>query len=300
MNEQQPMQYETLDSKPKNGPSGIILFILFLVILGLAGKIAYDRGYLDKILKKENTETKEEVKNKETNNEKEITDKATIDKINEKANAIEFPLVNVNFSDIRLAAISKYLFSKPEIIKTISLEECVEIGASCDEYKDNIKGEIKKIDFDDYHAEYEKIFGEIKDLHPAPYSSGLFMLNYTSSTEKEDLVWFELKEPTEKTTILNYLKRNEKYTEDENYYYKYYNSAVEADGYFYYGQTDFLRNSPIIANTQETNKYYTDLTEKRKSIKIDQVDAKKLSYVKEYYKKSGNDFYFEKAVYVRE
>ena len=317
MNDQQNIQSETpveyntnLNSlneyeKPKKNPTGgIIILLLFLVILGLTGKIAYDRGYLDKVLKKEKTETKEEIKKdnniKETKSEKEITDKATIDKINEKANVFEFTLIGDEDLSNRLASISKYLFSKPELTKTISYDECVTMGAGCEEYKDNIKGDIKLIDYDVYLAEYEKIFGKTEELYGTISSLGLFVLSRTSTTEKDDLVGFELKEPTDRTTIVNYYKKNEKYTEDENYYYKYYNLAIEADGYFFYGLLDYQSNSLVLSNTSETIKYYTELLEQRKNININQVDSQKLSYVKEYYKKVGDDFIFEKAILIRE
>lgn len=58
--------------KPKKSPvGGIIIALLVLVILGLVCYIAYDKGYLDKILNK--NETKEENK-KEDNTEQDITD----------------------------------------------------------------------------------------------------------------------------------------------------------------------------------------------------------------------------------
>ena len=95
MNEQQNIQSETpveystnlnnLNETPKPKKShggGIIIFLLVLIILGLVGYIAYDKGYLDKYLKK--TDTKEEVKNEE----KEITDTNTINTLNKKIDII--------------------------------------------------------------------------------------------------------------------------------------------------------------------------------------------------------------------
>ena len=72
--------YEKQVPKQKKGGSTFIIILLLLIIIGMGGYIAYDKGYLDNIIKKDTkTEQKQEENKSATTNElKEITDQNVI------------------------------------------------------------------------------------------------------------------------------------------------------------------------------------------------------------------------------
>ena len=83
-------------------------------------------------------------------------------------------------------------------------------------------------------------------------------------------------------------KTNYVYTEDADYYYIYYNYSISVGDYVFYNYEDYTLNSSNNLKKQE----------ERKDIEMDK-HLDKFPIIKEYYKKDGSDFFFEKAEYLR-
>lgn len=134
--------YNNQAPKKKKGGATFIIILLLLVIIGMGGYIAYDKGYLDSIIKKETkTEQKEEQKPAEetTPEIKEITDQTVIKTLDrnveilnlvskstwlDKSEVFAKDQTNKDIKEeLKLNSVLTYLEDKEEGKTTLTLEE---------------------------------------------------------------------------------------------------------------------------------------------------------------------------------
>ena len=310
MNEQQNIQSETpveyntnLNSlneyeKPKKNPTGgIIIAVLVLIIVGLGIYIAYDNGYLDKLIRKE------EIPAGTPEPEKDI------DVFKEKINKIDFAqLINSEFTnsehpriDYKIASILNYVFENGKT-KDLTLNEYYEMKKCNDDYCKNYEVEpITIIDGETIKDYYKEFYGELPASHQ--YNSIINVGGYIYTDYDDGLKYYIIKYKQELngTGIIGYpiaydevAKYNEEYTEDDDYYYLTFNYAIirhiqeEHEGVYgewytetYNGMRDLLDTNILVEHPEKRN------------VTIDSEKSKELPRVKVYIKK-GKNLYIEK------
>ncbi len=303
--------------KPKKSYAGIIIIILLLlVVVALVCYIAYDKGYLDKFINKQETKEENKQEIKEENNEKEITDSATIKTLDDKLNILNnygadwvSPASNL-YKDItnksmtdgeKLQTILLYLdnnnmFKKEERSKYPNLtgEQMKDIWGPSEEgdvitdmyigEDDNLYHLIEASTVKDY---YKRLFGgepsttKVKNTYPTYYYEQAYDI-YVQVTRGGG---------TCGTRMGQY---NYKYTEDKQYAYIYtvvgYTSCMDD----YYKDID-LEEVAVKANVPEDLENYVEQD-------INDVVKKNMDKFNKYrvvFKKDGDNYIFEKVEEVK-
>ncbi len=325
MNEQQNIQSETpveyntnLNNlnetpKPKKSHGGaIIIFLLVLIILGLVGYIAYDKGYLDKYLKKEETKEIENVETeiKDTNIIKALDERLDILN-NYKANLVD-PTPDLykklNTKDItdgeKLYSVLLYMYvNKKGIVDNINnypnftYEEFKKEHNLTDEDFDELA--FNPYYDEDYEADKVLLFksDDVKKLYKEVYG-----VEPTNTVVENHFPYFYYeKEYDSYFVVLNgggacgiYFKQyNYKYTEDKDYAYIY--TAVA-----YYNCEPYVYKD--IELSKQVDEIPGDTFESAEEIvSSDYVknNMDKLNKYRVVFKKDGNNYVFEKVEEVK-
>ena len=306
INSSTPVEYTTslndLNDPPKQKKSpvgGIIIFLLVRIVIALVAYIAYDNGYLDKLLNKEET-TEKIIDNS----------KKDIDAIKEKVKNIDFVhLIYAEFEnsepskiDRRIASILDYVYKNSDA-KDLTLNEYYEmINCTADNCKDYEVEPVTIIEEEKIKDYYKEFFGELPASHhylSINISKGYKYKdvenkekNYYIARYKQDLNGSGMEGYT--VSYDETVMYNEEYSDDDNYYYLTFNYALirhiqeEQNGVYGEWYTETYNGAKDLLNTNQT----IDHPEKR-NVTIDDEKSKKLPRVKVYIKKDKN-LYIEK------
>ena len=231
-------------------------------------------------------------------NEKVVTDQNIIAKIEAKDKKINYriPIQQSVVPELQsndyILAILEYLFTT-SAVKEITMQEFNEL--MLDDYSGIAQAPIKSITSEQVSKEYYDVFGH----QPTDYNLGpgitFDIKNYyaTPMSDNKALVMYATSDNSQETSKVK--RMNLKYTEDDNYYYIYFNAGIEYNGATYYSYTDyeFLSYNTHLPFKQEE-------IAKRKELKMTEDNANDFSIVKAFYKKSNSDVYFEKVEIVKE
>lgn len=265
----------------------ILVIIVIILIAVICNLFFFNLGKGN--LKADNTKIEEKTDKYIGKDEKIITDKDLIERIQEKDNKLSyfFVLKNIGIKHIpgetTLENIVEYLFTTPEAHE-ISKEEFMEY-TGCDCY-DQLEEKPLVILKDDVNKYYKEIYGKTAEELYVYFNTGGY--TYRTNVADFDGTTVRYKDPKDpdsaKATVT---RENIKYTEDDNYYYLYFYYAATVGEYTYKGMIDWNNNG-----------FSPD--ESRKSLKIDSNNYSEFPLVKIFYKKSGSDFFFEKAELLKE
>lgn len=285
--------------KPKKSPvKGIIIVLQIIVIIGLVGYIFYNKDNKETPKEEQKVVTDGSIESFFGKKEKEITDKDVIAKIEEKDQKLDYYSVLQQIGvlvikdDYRLIPMLEYL-STTDLVKDSNIEEFNELMGY--DNSGEVENTIKKIDGADVSREFKNMYGyEPKELYVIITFDGKTVFE-SAATNGKDIFIFDRKENPD-GEIDNKVKRmNIKYTEDENYYYIYFNAGIVTPEATYYSLRD---QSFLMYNKIE--KVKAKEIEQREQLKMDESNASDFSIIKVSYKKSGSDFYFDKVEYVKE
>ena len=292
--------YERPQPKKSKG-STFIIIILLLVIIGMGGYIAYDKGYLDSILKKDNkTEQKVEEKEPTTTNElKEITDQNIIKTLDrnveilnlmsdstwlDKSEVFAKDQKNADLKDgIKVNAILTYIEKDENYAGKVSVtyDDLKRIGLES-LVGDKKPSELTEDDFDEIEGAksetvnelFKSVYGyEPKDFKehnscPARY--------YDSTSQKYISVARCGGTCGEQTLTYNY-----KYEEDEKNAYVYTALAVE-------------KCADAIYKDYDAKEVFEKIdVESDKEFKLDKTNYEQFSKYKITFNKSGSNYVFD-------
>jgi hypothetical protein len=291
--------YEKQVPKQKKGGSTFIIILLLLIIIGMGGYIAYDKGYLDNIIKKE-TKTEQKEESKDTTTElKEITDQNVIKTLDrnveilnlvskvtwlDKSEAFAKNQKNADLKeDLKLNSVLSYLEDKEEGKTTLTLEEyrraykmlvsnTAEADKLTQEDMENEDGLLAT-----QESAVNNLFKSVYGYEPTVKSVETCPARGYDSVSKKYISIFRCGGTCgEQTLTYNY-----KYEEDEKNAYVYTALAVEScsDGIYKDYETKGLFEK-------------TDV-ESDKEFKLDKSNYEQFSKYKITFTKSGTDYVFD-------
>ncbi len=306
-----PVEYNTTLNNlnetptPKKSPvGGIIIALLVLVILGLVGYIAYDKGYLDKLVSKEEAKEEQQV---EEPTEKEITDQEVISSLDKKIEIINLygksiygrsDDVYTNRSnkaydeDAKLYTILFYLYNNKQFIQD-SIEKYPDYYEGLKE-EDNVTDEV----FDDqpYFDALTDTATVIKNDDVKKLFKDVYGNEPTTTKVWDDAPEFFYNEKNDGYYVIimgggtcptNLVTYNYKYTEDDNNAYVYIATAYNDCNKELYKDLDReTKISDLDENTKVDSEYMKNVMDKLNKYRI-------------VFKKDNGNYYFEKVEEVK-
>mgnify|MGYP007056158270 CR=1 FL=1 len=261
----------------------VITIFIMIILIAASGFISFLNGRKSVPIKTDSHQEKIDVK------EKEITDQDTIERIKEIDNKIDYLYLNTNKND-KIGSIIKYMFNNPEYTHKI-VGSRVRMDTSFNpplienNSSDEVLVEDQEFDYitlDDLIIEYKNIFNEDLDkteVLATYYFDNNIVKRYITDDNKNIFIQKE-----RESQNIEYIRDNFKYYEDDNYYYIYYNAEIKDAGTVYRGTIDYELNKGNRSEIKE----------------MDSSNYDDFSLVKVYYKKEGNNIYYEKSEIIRE
>ena len=309
MNEDSSMDfYETKAPKKKSGGTTFIIILLLLIIIGMGGYIAYDKGYLDSIIKKDTkTEQKAEEKPEEkdtTPEVKEITDQTVIKTLDRNVEILNLQAEatwidkSVVFAkdqkntdikeDYKMLSVVMYLngYSLPPLQhgSTSKKATAEQFKNVCTKLYD---GKCPVTDFEDMAEEayansesevdtlFKSVYGYIPN-HDLTYGSGTPTIAYDSQTKTYVASFGGGGTCGEQSLTYNY-----KYEEDDKNAYVYTSVGIDVCSEGIYKDYD---QKELFKKTEGTG---------GADFKIDKSNYEQFSKYKITFTKSGTDYVFD-------